>query len=56
MTIIPVGVSIRRKQDRNADGVAAEKPRRRRRLRQGRTLQETKTGETAGKVAETAHG
>ena len=56
MTIISVGVSIRRKQDRNADGVAAEKPRRRRRCGKAERLQETKTGETAGKVAETAHG
>jgi hypothetical protein len=56
MTIISVGVSIRRKQDRNADGVAAEKPRRRRRCGKAERLQETKTGETADKVAETAHG
>lgn len=56
MTIISVGVSITRKQDRNADGVAAEKPRRRRRCGKAKRLQETKTGETAGKVAETANG
>jgi len=56
MTIIFVGVSIRRKQDRNADGVAAGKPRRRRRCGKANRLQETKTGETAGKVAETANG
>ena len=56
MTIISVGVSIRRKQDRNADGVAAEKPRRRRRCGKAERLQEMKTGETAGKIAETAHG
>ena len=54
--IISVGVSITRKQDRNADGVAAEKPRRRRRCGKAKRLQETKTGETAGKVAETANG
>ena len=56
MTIIPVGVSIRRKQDRNAARLAPQNPRRGRRERPGRTKQETKTGETAGKVAETAHG
>jgi len=56
MTINFVGVSIRRKQDRNADGVAAGKPRRGGGCGEANRLQETKTGETAGKVAETANG
>ena len=45
-------VSIGRKQDRNGGEDPSETP-----LRQGiLRLQETKTGETAGKVAETANG
>ena len=45
-------VSIRRKQDRNGTGDRVGGA-----VRQGILgLQETKTGETAGKVAETANG
>lgn len=52
MTIIPCAVSIGRQQDRNGTGDRVGGA-----VRQGIPgLQETKTGETAGKVAETANG
>lgn len=52
MTIIPCAVSIGRQQDRNGTGDRGGGA-----VRQGIPgLQETKTGEMAGKVAESANG